>query len=113
MFGFFAPNVPQITADELKQALDKNQDVLLLDVRTPGEFANNRIKGAINVPVDQIEDKILSVIPDKKKKIYVYCLSASRSVNAVDGMKKLGYTDVYNLTSGLLAWRAKQYPLET
>ncbi len=113
MFGFFAPDVPQISADEVKQALDKKQDVFILDVRTPGEFDSARIKGAINVPVDQIEDKILSVIPDKKKKIYVYCLSASRSVSAVDRMIKLGYSEVYNLTSGLLAWRAKQYPLET
>jgi rhodanese-related sulfurtransferase len=112
MFGFLAPNVPQISADDVKQALDRNQDVLILDVRTPGEFAKNRIKGAINIPVDQIENKIQSVIPDKNKKTYVYCLSASRSVHAVNAMTKFGYTDVYNLTSGLLAWRAKQYPLE-
>jgi len=112
MFGFLAPNVPQITATDVKQALDGNQDVLILDVRTPEEFAKNRIKGAINLPVDQVENKIQSVIPDKNKKIFAYCLSASRSVHAVNAMKKLGYTDVYNLTSGLLAWRAKQYPLE-
>lgn len=112
MFGFFAPNVPHITANEVKQALDEKQDVLLIDVRTPEEFAKNRIKGAINLPVDQVEEQIRSVIPDKEKKIYVYCLSASRSVHAVDAMKKLGYTNVYNVTSGLLAWRAKQLPLE-
>lgn len=113
MFGFFAPNVPQITAEDVKQALDTQQDVLLLDVRAPEEFAKNRIKGAINLPVNQIADKILSVIPDKKKKIFVYCLSASRSVHAVDAMKKLGYPNVFNMTSGLLAWRAKQFPLES
>lgn len=112
MFGFFAPDVPQITAEEVKQALGEDQDLLLLDVRTPEEFAKNRIKGAINLPIDQIEAKIASVIQDKQKIIYVYCLSASRSVHAVGVMKKLGYTNVYNMTSGLLAWRAKQYPLE-
>lgn len=112
MFGFLTPNVPQISAEEVKKALDENQDVLLLDVRTSEEFAKNRIKGAINVPVDQVEDKISSFIPNKERKIYIYCLSSSRSVHAVDTMQKLGYTNVYNLTSGLLAWRAKQFPLE-
>ena len=112
MFGFLAPNVPQISADDVKRALDRNQDVLILDVRTPEEFAKNRIKGAINLPVDQVENKIQSVIPDKNKQIFAYCLRASPRVHAVNAMKKLGYTDVYNLTSGLLAWRAKQYPLE-
>lgn len=112
MFGFFAPDVPQITAEDAKQALDRNQDVLLLDVRTPDEFAKNRIKGAINLPVDQVESKVTSVVPNKQKTVYVYCLSASRSVHAVDAMKKLGYTNVFNMTSGLLAWRAKQFPLD-
>lgn len=113
MFGFLAPNVPQITADEVKQSLDQNQDVILLDVRTKEEFANYRIKGAINLPVDEVPDKITSIIRDKKKRIFVYCLSASRSVHAVEAMKKLGYTDVFNITSGLLAWRAKKYPTES
>lgn len=113
MFSFFAPDVPQISADTVKQALDGKQDVSFLDVRTPEEFAKNRIKGAINLPVDQVEKNILSVILDKKKKVFVYCLSASRSAHAVSIMKKLGYTDVYNLTSGLLAWRVKKYPLES
>lgn len=112
MFGFSEPDVPKVTVDELKASLDSKEDVLLLDVRTPEEFGRNRLKGAINLPIDQVSEKALSVIPDKNRKVYVYCLSGSRSVHGVDMMKKLGYTSVYNVASGLLAWRANHFPVE-
>ena len=111
MFEFLEPEVPQITAEKVKQASDTNQKVVLLDVRTPGEFARGKIEGAINLPVDQVPAKISSVLPDKSVTIYVYCLSGSRSVFAVDAMLKLGYENVFNLTSGLLAWRSLGYQL--
>lgn len=113
MFGLFNPTVPQISAEQVKKALESNEECTLLDVRTPQEFSKNRIKGAINIPVDEIENIITQRIRDKSKKIYVYCLSASRSVHAVNTMQKLGYTNVYNMTSGLLAWRSNHYPLES
>lgn len=112
MFGIFTPVVPQVTAEDVKKALDSHHDVVLLDVRTSEEFAKNRIKGAVNLSVNEISKKIVSVVPDKKKRVYVYCLSGSRSAYAVDAMKQLGYTNVYSMTSGLLAWRTKQYALE-
>jgi rhodanese-related sulfurtransferase len=113
MFGLFTPKVPEVSAEQVKAAIEKKENIILLDVRTPQEFSKNRINGAINIPLDEIENKIAQTIPDKSKKIYVYCLSASRSVHAVSLLQKIGYTDAYNMTSGLLAWRAKQYPLIT
>lgn len=111
MFDIAEPNIPTTTAEEVKQSLDAKEDVCLLDVRTTGEYSRGRIEGGINLPIDEVACKIESVIPDKSKKIYVYCLSGSRSVHAVDAMVKLGYTNVYNVISGLLAWRIKKYPL--
>ncbi len=103
------PNLPNISAEKVKMAIDAKTDVLLLDVRTTSEYARGKIAGAINVPVDEVANKIASVLPDKTKTIYVYCLSGSRSVFAVDAMLKLGYKNVFNMTSGLLAWRVKGY----
>ncbi len=101
--------VPQIDAAEVKKAIDAGEDCVLLDVRTPQEFTKGNIAGSINLPVDQVENTIEKVLPDREKTIYVYCLSGSRSVYAVVALMKLGYNHVYDMKSGLLAWRAKGY----
>lgn len=111
MFNFITPDVPQITADEVKKALDEKQHVILLDVRTPAEYSRGKITNSINLPVDDVEEKVESLIPDKSQRVYVYCLSGSRSVYAVETMEKLGYTNVFNITQGLLAWRGKKFPV--
>jgi rhodanese-related sulfurtransferase len=113
MFNIIKPTVPQISADVVKTSIDTHETSILLDVRTVGEYSRNRLEGAIHVSVDEVSDKIESTIPDKSSKIYVYCLSGSRSVHAVDAMMKLGYTNVFNMTGGLLAWRAKGHPVSS
>jgi rhodanese-related sulfurtransferase len=105
------PNAQQVTAEDVKHAIDTKEKCIVLDVRTQEEYERGRIAGSIHVPVDTVESKILTVIPDTSAKIYVYCFSGSRSVYAVDVMTKLGYTNVFDMAHGLLAWRAKQYPV--
>lgn len=112
MFDFLKPKVPQVTVADLKKAVDEKESCILLDVRTPGEYARGKIAGSINLPVDDVAARIRSVVPDQSTKLYVYCLSGSRSVQAVDAMVKLGYTNVFDVSNGLLAWRANQFPVE-
>jgi phage shock protein E len=100
----------QISTDDVKKALDNKEDIILLDVRTTGEYLRGKIAGSINLPVDEVVQKINSFVPDKNQTVYVYCLSGSRSVYAVDMMVKLGYKKVYDMPNGLLAWRVKGYP---
>ena len=102
---------PQITADEVYKAISDKTNIIILDVRTPGEYSKGKIEGSINMPVDTISNEVITTFPDKSKTIYVYCLSGSRSNVAVDTMKQLGYTNVFSMTSGLLMWRSKKYPL--
>jgi rhodanese-related sulfurtransferase len=111
MDDFSEPKVPQVPAEVVKRALDGKENCILLDVRTPGEYARGKIAGSINLPVDKVDCDVLKVIPDKSAKVYVYCLSGSRSVHAVDAMVKLGYTNVFDMEHGLLAWRAKYFPV--
>lgn len=111
MFDFLAPKVPQIEVDKVKRAIDSKGDIDLLDVRTPQEFVKGNITRSINIPVDDIQNRVEKALPDKSRTIYVYCLSGLRSVHAVNTMIKLGYTHAYSMTSGLLAWRTKNYPL--
>ena len=105
-------NIPQISADEVKKAIDLKADFILLDVRTPEEFKQGKISGSVNLPIDSIADKITQEITDKNKTIYLYCLSGSRSDAAVSIMLQLGYKNVFSMTNGLLMWRFKKYPLQ-
>lgn len=111
MFNLFGPKVPQIVTSDVKNAIDANKKFILLDVRTVGEYSKGKIKGSINVPLDQVHKQITKTIPDKNSLVYIYCLSGARSESAAQIMLKLGYTNVQNMTSGLLAWRAKGYSL--
>jgi len=112
MFGFNEPKVPQVTPELVKEALDKNETCIILDVRTDGEYSRGKLSKSINLSVEKVGSQILKLIPDKSTKVYVYCLSGSRSVIAVDTMIKLGYTNVFDMKQGLLAWRAKYFPVQ-
>jgi phage shock protein E len=108
---FSEPDVPHVTAEDVKKAIDEKENCIVLDVRTEGEFARGKIAGSINLPVDTVECDIQKVVQDKSTIVYVYCLSGSRSVHAVNAMIKHGYTNVFDMSHGLLAWRAKYFPV--
>lgn len=85
--------------------------VSILDVRTPAEYSKGCIKGSINIPVDEIAEKIEGFISDKNRTVYLYCLSGSRSQMATDILASLGYINAFSMTNGLLMWRFKKYEL--
>ena len=80
---------------------------LLVDVRTPAEFASLHLDGAKNVPVDTLDDgveEIAALVADKNAPIVVYCRSGARSARAKERLVAAGYTKVTNL-GGIDAWR--------
>ena len=66
----------------------------LVDVRTPAEFAQGSVKGAVNIPLDQIEKKLASF--KGKKNIVVFCRSGNRSGQAKAILEQNGFTNVIN-----------------
>lgn len=110
MFGYSQSKAPQKDSESVKRALDANEQVILLDVRTPGEHSRGRIPNSINIPLDKLTLTVSQKIPDTTKTLYVYCLSGSRSVIAVDQLLKMGYTNVFEIKSGLLSWRNQGFP---
>jgi phage shock protein E len=78
---------------------------VLLDVRSAGEYAGGHIPGSKNVPLDRM-DKVSRVVKDKNTPVFVYCLSGSRSRQAVGFMQHMGYTNVKNI-GGISHWRGK------
>ena len=88
-----------ITAEELKNKA--SQGAILVDVRSNQEYREGHLQGAINIPDFEIANRIQKEIPKKNQLIVVYCQYGGRSKDASMMMKKMGYTNVYNLYGGL------------
>jgi len=83
---------------------------LLLDVRTPEEFASGHVPGARNIPI-QVLGQRLSEVP-RDRAVIVYCESGRRSARAIDLLKEGGYTRVTEMEGSMAAWRDAGYPVE-
>lgn len=103
MFFWNRPKVEKLSAQELKQMLDNKEKFILIDVRTPQEFAAGHIPKAKNVPLQMMEGKIKSVAPKMDDPIVLYCHSGSRSNTAARFMLSLGYTNVKSFP-GIAYW---------
>jgi rhodanese-related sulfurtransferase len=82
----------------------KDKEVIILDVRTPAEFAEGAIKGAINIDVNASNFKEKVSTLDKEKSYLIYCRSGMRSVKACNLMAENGFNKMFNLLGGYQAW---------
>ena len=96
----------RISMDEAKTLMEKEEGYILLDVRTKGEYESGYIPGAINIPLSDIDEKIISFLPDKSQMILVYCRSGNRSREASDKLSKLGYTNILEI-GGINDWKGE------
>src|SRR3990167_1870768 len=84
-------------------AMDTTQTVLV-DVRSPAEFASGHVQGAVNLPLDRLASDALGVLPDKAAPLVLYCVSGARSEMAAQWLRQMGYTQVTNgLSAGSVA----------
>ncbi len=103
-------NSPQQTTIKEDVNVDKFAELIakgggqILDVRTPGEWAEGTVKGAIKMNFfdADFQEQVLKL--DKTKPVYVYCKSGVRSAKAAKQMEELGFTKIYNLLGGFNAW---------
>lgn len=93
-------NYKLIPFESAKDMIEKN-DVLLIDVRTANEYDLMHIKNAINIPVNEIEQRIFQV--DSTHPLMVYCSSGARSKTAIQILNNLGYNNIYIWEYGALA----------
>lgn len=94
----------EITVKGLKQKIDNKEDFQLIDVRETFEYEMSNIGGE-NIPLAGIlieTDRI-----SKDKPVIVHCRSGKRSAIAIMQLEHLGYTNLYNLKGGILAWAAE------
>ena len=109
--GVKAQNVQTVDATKFKELVGKG-DALLLDVRTPGEYFRGHIKGSTLVDISDPNFASKVKLLQKDKTILIYCLSGSRSIAAASYMSQLGFSKIYNMQQGLMAWNRQGYELE-
>jgi rhodanese-related sulfurtransferase len=85
-------------------------DVLVLDVRTPQEFAEGHVPGALNVPHDEVAARLADIPRDKQ--IVLYCRSGRRAALAAAMLGAAGYARLSHLEGDMPAWAAAGRPVE-
>lgn len=104
-------NELSVEVNELKQLIENNPDLCLIDVREDYEWQEEHITHAIHIPKDEITDKIMAIVPDKNTPIYLHCKAGVRSLYAAQCLINLGYKNVYSVEGGIEAWKKHNYPI--
>jgi phage shock protein E len=108
-----AEAAPLISQTELLARLEKKDaDLVVLDVRTPAEFAAGHVPGARNMPHDLLSSKIAEIDGLRDKQVVLYCRSGRRTLLAEDTLRKAGFTKLLHLQGDYLAWEAEHRPIE-
>jgi len=105
-----APQVAQVSQQALLDMQAQETPMLLLDVRTPEEFAAGHIAGAVNIPYDQVAAHLAEIPKDKQ--VVVYCKSGRRAGMAVETLSSNGYTKLGHLDGDMQGWTAAARPVE-
>jgi rhodanese-related sulfurtransferase len=105
-------SIKTLNVHELKNAMDANNCLCLIDVREPDEWQEMRIPGAINIPKDQLALEIKQLIKEKDHPIYLHCRGGVRSLYAAQSLSELGYHEVYSIDGGIIEWAIFGYPIE-
>jgi len=107
-------SVVDISAEEAYELIQdnlNNPDFVILDVRTPEEFAEGHIEGAINMDYYEggFRDELDTL--DKNKTYLMHCRSGSRSGRTLDIMEELDFARIYHMNGGMIEWEAEELPV--
>ena len=95
--------ITKIDAETLQNKLE-NEEITLLDVRETSEYKGGHIEGAVNAPLSSLDANELPYPKDES--IYVICRSGNRSAQAANRLQEAGYTKVYDVSGGMMAWES-------
>jgi rhodanese-related sulfurtransferase len=96
-----ASKISLISPEDLNKV---NKDIILIDVRTPGEYASGHVENSVNIDFRASNFKELIGELDKNQDVYVYCKVGGRSGSAARMMEDIGFKKVYDLKGGIIAW---------
>jgi len=96
--------VPEVAAAEVRDALDRGDEFLLLDVREPDEVATAQIEGSRGLPLGELEARMDELASWRQRRIVVHCHTGARSARACQALRAAGFRNVANLAGGIEAW---------
>ena len=100
-----------ISVGELKARIDQGEELLVLDVRSPEEYAQDgHIAGSTLIPLPELTQRMGEL--EQGQTIACFCRSGSRSLAACTQLAEAGFTRLLNVDGGIGAWRAAGYPIE-
>ena len=99
-----------ISPAEAVQCMNRDKGVVI-DVCSAAEFAESHIKGAVNVPLDELETRLDKAVKNKSTPLILVCAAGSRSKRAQALAQKLGYEKVHSLQGGLKSWKEANLPV--
>ena len=105
-------SITEITPQEAFTELDEG-GVKLIDTREPYEYEESHIEGSELIPPGVIADRIEAAVPDKDQRVILQCRSGARSLAAAEVLAGMGYTNLANLSGGILEWEAQGLPVES
>jgi rhodanese-related sulfurtransferase len=103
--------VTGLAPNEAVQLINREKAVVI-DVCEPAEFAAGHVVGARNIPLGELESKLVGAVKNKKLPLILICQSGARSARAVATVKGLGFEQAHSLGGGLAAWRTANLPVE-
>ena len=98
-----------ITSTEAKALLAKNKQVVLLDVRTPEEFRQAHLRGALLIPLAELQKRVSEIPRDRP--LLVYCAVGARSSTAAAILASKGHREIYHMSDGLVGWYKQGFPI--
>ncbi len=104
------PEAPSIEPSELNARRASGAAPVVIDVRTPEEYAASHIPGALNIPFDQVAQRISEI--EAPHGVALYCMIGPRARKGESALLSAGYTSVLHLEGGLAAWMAAGLPVE-
>ena len=104
--------VPFVEPVSVHKRLEEDDEAILIDVRTPEEFANAHAVGSLNVQPNQLTENLNDKLAYKENKIYVICQTAQRAAMSARVLKKFGFNNVSVVKGGLLRWKKQKLPIE-
>ena len=102
---------PSVNTLEATQMINR-QDALVLDVREQAEFAQAHILNSRALPLSQLEARVGDIEKFKDKPVIVYCATGNRSSTAAATLRKRGFSSVFNLSGGFVAWQQAGLPVQ-